>query len=613
MTARTRTTAAAPVAAPPTGAADASTSSPTDERSAVRRGGSFGRVLAATHEASDPSPFPDPLLVTDPAVPGHALVPDTAVLPTPTSVPDVAATPDPALVAAVAASTLPPAPGPYPGGPATPVAAPVASTPTAATPGGPPVPGSTTPVPAGSRRAASGVGRVAASSGPTVTTSSTSSTSSTSAPASGATVAGAAAPGPGPVRVPGPAAPGVGRVPDGVTVGAIGGVSTTITLSADQVGSGTADGTPDLPVAATTAATVTSRPPGAPVSTTTSWFGLDVTIAGDPTRPAGPTATADGTLTGAAAPSLTPPSTAAIAGAAVTITPVLGAPPGLTTAAVASAAVPLAALPSPAVASAAVPSPALPSPAGGPTAVSIVAAANGAVLGARVGADPGSQSRPDRSSGASDADPASPFEAPLDAGLVAAGPTPLSGERPATPAAAVPVGEQVARQINAIRTTADGTHRTVVRLDPEHLGPIALTVSVRAGRVRLSVSGSPQALAALEASMNDLRDQLGSAGLGLDGVSLQPTTAGGSSSSSTDGRAGSGAAFAATTDTAGDGGRRAPEGRPEPGGPEGSDARSGTDVRGARGAIGTSDADPGTPQPLPHNGFGVAVGVDVRV
>jgi flagellar hook-length control protein FliK len=147
-----------------------------------------------------------------------------------------------------------------------------------------------------------------------------------------------------------------------------------------------------------------------------------------------------------------------------------------------------------------------------------------------------------------------------------------------------------------------------VRLDPEHLGPLTLTVSVRAGKVRLAVSGSPEALSALDASMNGLRDQLGSAGLGLDGVSLQPTSATGSGSSATDGRPGqSGAAFAATADSAGDGGRRAPDER-------GRTTGSGPDDRGSRTTAGSSgvSADP-DPQVTVRTGSGPAGRVDVRV
>jgi Flagellar hook-length control protein FliK len=103
-------------------------------------------------------------------------------------------------------------------------------------------------------------------------------------------------------------------------------------------------------------------------------------------------------------------------------------------------------------------------------------------------------------------------------------------DRPAGDSVASPVSvaDQVARHVTAVRTMADGSHRTVLRLEPEHLGALTLTVSVRAGRVRLEMSGSAAAMSALDADLGALREQLGAAGLGLDGVTLQPAAATGS-------------------------------------------------------------------------------------
>jgi hypothetical protein len=602
MSARTPTTAAAAGAVPAAGAATGSTASPRDERSVVRRGGGFAGVLTATHEAlsrrlpaergrnhADPQRSTTDSVTTataaaaataataaagagaeaeaeaqrstttgDVAAPATTLADDPAptpeptVLPAPALGPDPTTPPDPALVAVIAASALITTPGSESVAAASTTSAPHSTRsdraePTAAPDGAAtslPALGSGADLPVAGSGALAGA-TAAAGTHATGTSGSTSRSAlaDTSAQGDSAAVPTAQARTHGAqtltaVSVHDHGVIGQARVsPKTAASGAIGGSRATTTLSADQVGTDVVDGTRDLPVTATTAASVTSQPPGVPVSATTSWFGLDLT-----------------TTTAAAATTPSPvlpfPTATLIADARFSGAPVAVAATGDAS-----------------------------------SDASDASASDSAATGAAVGTGP----------------------------LVAPGPAPVTGERAATATPAVPVGEQVARQINAIRTTADGTHRTVVRLDPEHLGPITLTVSVRAGRVRLSVSGSPQALAALNASMGDLRDQLGSAGLGLDGVSLQPSTTG-SSSSSTDGRSGFGTAFAATAAASGDGSRRAPEGRGEPGAPGGSEARGSADARAARGGADAVVGDPPTtPQPLPRNGFGVAAGVDVRI
>jgi flagellar hook-length control protein FliK len=60
-----------------------------------------------------------------------------------------------------------------------------------------------------------------------------------------------------------------------------------------------------------------------------------------------------------------------------------------------------------------------------------------------------------------------------------------------------------------------------MHLNPEHLGAMTLTVDVRAGHVRLGVTGGETALDALRSGMGGLRDQLAASGLQLDDVRLQ--------------------------------------------------------------------------------------------
>jgi flagellar hook-length control protein FliK len=101
----------------------------------------------------------------------------------------------------------------------------------------------------------------------------------------------------------------------------------------------------------------------------------------------------------------------------------------------------------------------------------------------------------------------------------------------------VPVTTQVAQQMNqyllGVRSLRDGTHRAVIKLNPEHLGQVTLTLDVHGGNVRMDVLAGPQAIDALRNDLSDLRNQLAQSGLQLDDVSLrQSGTSGGDPGSS---------------------------------------------------------------------------------
>jgi hypothetical protein len=72
-----------------------------------------------------------------------------------------------------------------------------------------------------------------------------------------------------------------------------------------------------------------------------------------------------------------------------------------------------------------------------------------------------------------------------------------------------------------VRALGEGGHRTVLRLDPEHLGAVTLTVDVHAGSVRMTVSGGADALAAVREGLAQLRSSLAQAGLDLGDVALR--------------------------------------------------------------------------------------------
>jgi flagellar hook-length control protein FliK len=144
---------------------------------------------------------------------------------------------------------------------------------------------------------------------------------------------------------------------------------------------------------------------------------------------------------------------------------------------------------------------------------------------------------------ATTADPTNPASATPGALPSAAQPTTTVAQVPATPASAVTtlptalsnqIAQQVNRQLLGARALKDGSHRAVIRLSPEHLGDVTVTLSVHDGNVRMDLVAGPAAITALQADLHDLRDQMAQSGLQLDDVSLRqsglPNTGAGSSS-----------------------------------------------------------------------------------
>jgi flagellar hook-length control protein FliK len=169
-------------------------------------------------------------------------------------------------------------------------------------------------------------------------------------------------------------------------------------------------------------------------------------------------------------------------------------------------------------------------------AAAAAATAAATTTGQRIGGDsatgkPGSTTAVD---GPKATDPAGPVTA------TGAAPDQLSaaGQLSATPALIVPndpgptatapppavssqVAEQVSQFMAGARTLRDGTHRAVIKLSPEHLGDVTVTLDVRGGSVRMDLIAGPQAIGALQNDLNGLRDQLSASGLQLDDVSFQ--------------------------------------------------------------------------------------------
>jgi flagellar hook-length control protein FliK len=110
---------------------------------------------------------------------------------------------------------------------------------------------------------------------------------------------------------------------------------------------------------------------------------------------------------------------------------------------------------------------------------------------------------------------------------VAVAPTPGTPPTSSAPAATlgattVPgvVPEQVAAQLSAhlrhVRRTTDGRHEATLVLDPEHLGPVRVRLTLDDGALHVQLAGlHPAAGDALRDALPDLRRQLADAGLAL--------------------------------------------------------------------------------------------------
>jgi len=191
--------------------------------------------------------------------------------------------------------------------------------------------------------------------------------------------------------------------------------------------------------------------------------------------------------------------------------------------------------------------------------------------------------------------------------------TPASGDVPDQ------VPDQVLRHLTSVRALREGGHRTVLRLDPEHLGEVTLTVDVRGSSVRLAVSGGAEAVGAVHAGLAHLRSSLAESGLALGDVALRPDGVAGAGLGTGLG-AGTGTGTGTSTDS------RDPNGRPfaAPDGSASGDAGGGRtpggDGRGSRDSSGRgTEPRPVTgpvpaPRPAPRARPAAVPGrLDVRV
>ena len=100
---------------------------------------------------------------------------------------------------------------------------------------------------------------------------------------------------------------------------------------------------------------------------------------------------------------------------------------------------------------------------------------------------------------------------------------------PAAPTAAVStqLAQQVSQYLMGTQTLRDGTHRAVIKLSPENLGEVTVTMDVKGNSVRMHLIAGPEAIGALRNDLHGLRDQLAQSGLKLDDVSLAQSGPGG--------------------------------------------------------------------------------------
>ncbi|MGN6244340.1 MAG: flagellar hook-length control protein FliK [Motilibacteraceae bacterium] len=101
---------------------------------------------------------------------------------------------------------------------------------------------------------------------------------------------------------------------------------------------------------------------------------------------------------------------------------------------------------------------------------------------------------------------------------------------PAQPALPTPAATatQLLPQVAAVyRRGVDGTHRVVVTLTPDEIGPVRLTVQLHHGQVDLALAGSSEAgRDALRAALPDLRRVLEDAGVTTGRLDVRSDLAG---------------------------------------------------------------------------------------
>jgi flagellar hook-length control protein FliK len=118
---------------------------------------------------------------------------------------------------------------------------------------------------------------------------------------------------------------------------------------------------------------------------------------------------------------------------------------------------------------------------------------------------------------------------PVPAPAAVGGPTPVAA--PAAPSGAgtqPALAGQLVPAIAAVhRRGVDGQHTLTVDVTPEELGPVRLTLEMRAGEVHLHLAGSSEASReALKAALPELRRLLDAAGMSAGALDVRPDDAG---------------------------------------------------------------------------------------
>lgn len=114
--------------------------------------------------------------------------------------------------------------------------------------------------------------------------------------------------------------------------------------------------------------------------------------------------------------------------------------------------------------------------------------------------------------------------------VAATSPAPSGAAAPATSAAWPSLPEQLLPRMAALRRLGDGSHRFVVRVDPESLGPVRVVADVTGGAVRVQLhAASDAAREALRQALPDLRRDLAAGGGNPVGTSIDVGTGSGGS------------------------------------------------------------------------------------
>jgi flagellar hook-length control protein FliK len=121
---------------------------------------------------------------------------------------------------------------------------------------------------------------------------------------------------------------------------------------------------------------------------------------------------------------------------------------------------------------------------------------------------------------------ATPAAVPVSAVTTPSVTTPSGLAGSSQPDVPQPLHQQLAAPVLALRAGGDGTHRVIISLHPDDLGPVNVEVRIRGGAMSVALASSSDATReTLRASLGELHTELNNAGLTDVALSLDTNAA----------------------------------------------------------------------------------------